>query len=93
MLLHTTWMVKLRITCVYKNPCDAVSPDGPSHSYNPMMLIIGTSFGAGSSVFLAGSNYTHMRLPGNFILALSLPGHQQNLAERGFSLIYLEWGI
>jgi hypothetical protein len=49
-----------------------------------MVLIISTSFGAGSSVFLTGSNYTHMRRPGNFILALSLPGHQQNLAEKGF---------
>lgn len=27
---------------------------------------------------------THMGLPGNFILALSLPGHQQNLSEKGF---------
>lgn len=38
---------------------DAGSPDEPSHCYKPMVLIISTSFGAGSSVFLAGSNYTH----------------------------------
>lgn len=72
-----------------KTQCDAVSPDGPSHSYNPTVLIISTSFGAGSSVFLAGSNYTHMRRPGNFILALSVPGHQQNLAEKGVSRSFI----
>lgn len=60
MLLHTGWVEGLHQgphPC--KKQCDAVSPDGPSHSYNPVVLIISTSFGAGSSVFLAGSNYTH----------------------------------
>lgn len=46
-------------------------------------------------VFLSGSNYTHMHpaSPGNCILGFGWPGHQQNLAERGSFLIYLERGI
>lgn len=46
-------------------------------------------------VFLSGSNYTHMHpaWPGNCILGFGWPGHQQNLAEGGSFLIYLERGI